>query len=75
MALILPISVLCLSLLLLYWLKRALNPRSRLPLPPIPQDLPIIGNLLDIPKVMPWKAFSEWSKLYSELLSLFITRL
>lgn len=35
------------SALLVPW---ALRPRSRLPYPPGPKGLPIIGNLLDMPK-------------------------
>ena len=60
------VSFLCLSLLLLRWLVRVLNYRKRLPLPPGPKGYLIIGNLLDVPKVMPWKAFGEWAKKYGE---------
>ncbi|KAI0753482.1 cytochrome P450 [Daedaleopsis nitida] len=34
------------------------------PRPPGPKPLPIIGNLLDIPRVNAWKTFTDWSELY-----------
>ena len=34
------------------------------PLPPGPRPLPIIGNILNIPKVRPWLGYSELSKKY-----------
>ncbi|KAI0059643.1 cytochrome P450 [Artomyces pyxidatus] len=37
--------------------------RSRkLPLPPIPNRLPIIGSVLSIPKHTAWKTYAEWSR-------------
>ena len=44
---------------------------KRLPLPPGPRRLPIIGNLLDLPPVRPWLRYSEWAKRYGRL---FLTR-
>ena len=52
------------ALLLLHRLRRILYPLLTLPLPPGPKGLPIIGNLLDVPTMSPWKTFHEWSKLY-----------
>ena len=34
------------------------------PYPPGPRPLPIIGNLLDIPKQFSWLAYSEFSQIY-----------
>jgi hypothetical protein len=38
--------------------------RGGLPYLPGPPSRPIIGNLLDIPKDMPWSAYAEMSKKY-----------
>lgn len=35
----------------------------RVPLPPGPKGLPLIGNALDLPKSQPWITFTEWSKV------------
>ncbi|KAJ6580647.1 cytochrome P450 [Mycena capillaripes] len=36
--------------------------RSRLPLPPGPKQLPLVGNLFDIPSEKQWETYLEWSK-------------
>ena len=38
--------------------------RRGLPYPPGPPSRPIIGNLLDFPKDMPWSVYAEMSKKY-----------
>ena len=38
--------------------------RRGLPYPPGPPSRPIIGNLLDFPKDMPWSAYTEMFKSY-----------
>ena len=48
------------------WLSRF----RRLPLPPGPKPLPVIGNILDMPTSKPWDKYREWCNLYSKLLVL-----
>jgi hypothetical protein len=41
--------------------------RTRLPLPPGPKPLPIIGNLLDIPREKEWLTYLDWNKRYGDV--------
>lgn len=50
------------SFLFLGMLKKRFRPA--LPLPPGPRGYPIIGNILAMPSVTPWKRFREWSNVY-----------
>ncbi|KAK7692903.1 hypothetical protein QCA50_004539 [Cerrena zonata] len=60
--------IILLSLLLYQWLKRSwFRP---LPLPPGPNGIPLIGNVFDIPKTMPWKAFRDLASVYGDVLFL-----
>lgn len=66
-----PVSLLdCFSLLagfafLNVYMKRRRNP-SGLPLPPGPTPLPLIGNIFDIPKRVPWETYARWAHQYGE---------
>lgn len=50
------------AVFLLQWLKRLSRPG--LPLPPGPRGYPMVGNMLNIPKELPWKTFQGWAKDY-----------
>ncbi|KAJ7620491.1 cytochrome P450 [Mycena polygramma] len=39
--------------------------RSKLPLPPGPPKLPLLGNVLDIPASHTWETYTAWSKQYN----------
>jgi len=43
--------------------------RRGLPYPPGPRPLPVIGNLLHIPKEYSWLAYTQYSKTYGDILS------
>ncbi|KAH6919267.1 cytochrome P450 [Coprinopsis sp. MPI-PUGE-AT-0042] len=47
---------------------RAASKRNRLPLPPGPKGLPLIGNLLDIPQIKPWRVYNEWAEQYGDVI-------
>ena len=38
-----------------------------LPLPPGPKGYPLVGNVLDIPRLKPWLKYREWQSSYGEL--------
>ncbi|KAJ6536394.1 cytochrome P450 [Mycena capillaripes] len=37
----------------------------KLPLPPGPPKLPLVGNLFDVPSTFQWKSYARWSKQYA----------
>ncbi|KAJ7301348.1 cytochrome P450 [Mycena albidolilacea] len=37
---------------------------SKLPLPPGPHKLPLVGNLFDVPSTFQWQTYARWSKQY-----------
>jgi hypothetical protein len=39
-----------------------LSTRNALPLPPGPRGLPLLRNLLDIPKQFPWEVYAQWGR-------------
>lgn len=52
---------------------RQRNP-NRLPLPPGPKGLPIIGSTIDMPREQSWRVYDDWCKIYGLLLRYFMCR-
>ena len=43
--------------------------KQRVPLPPGPPKLPLIGNLHQAPKEWPWRTYQQWTKQYGPIFS------
>ncbi|KAJ7142248.1 cytochrome P450 [Mycena epipterygia] len=50
--------------IILYSLHTRLT-RSKVPLPPGPRKLPIVGNIFDLPPAFGWKTYQDWSREYN----------
>ncbi|KAH6899265.1 O-methylsterigmatocystin oxidoreductase [Coprinopsis sp. MPI-PUGE-AT-0042] len=61
--------LLTIGVLALMVLRGRRNTRG-LPLPPGPRGLPLLGNVFQLPSEKPWKAYSEWSKVYGDMIYL-----
>jgi cytochrome P450 len=52
----------------LYLVKKMLE-KSYPPFPPGPKGLPLVGNMLDMPKMQEWITFAKWGQQYGTYLS------
>ncbi|EMD33482.1 hypothetical protein CERSUDRAFT_118062 [Gelatoporia subvermispora B] len=55
-------------LLVLRFVFRKQSPLSRLPLPPGPSPLPVVGNIKDVPTSHEWITYAEWAKTYGDVM-------
>jgi hypothetical protein len=53
--------------LFVFYVYKRQSARGSLPLPPGPKPLPVIGNLLDIPKDNEWQTFQAWNERYGDV--------
>jgi hypothetical protein len=54
------------TLALYFYLKYHRDETDRLPLPPGPKKLPLIGNLLNTPTSFQWITYHKWCKEFGE---------
>ncbi|KAG1837953.1 cytochrome P450 [Suillus tomentosus] len=54
-----------------YLVKQVVIKKNPAPYPPGPPGWPLIGNILDMPRVKPWLTFAEWGQKYGECPSFF----
>jgi hypothetical protein len=52
---------------LMQYLYRRLEPFHRLPLPPGPKPLPLLGNLFDIPTSREYEVYTGWGRDYGDV--------
>jgi hypothetical protein len=53
--------------LLAFGTLKRLAASRRLPLPPGPKPLPLIGNLLDVPQNLEWLTYNAWTERYGDI--------
>jgi hypothetical protein len=55
--------------LLVWAFAKRLTARRTLPFPPGPKPLPLLGNLLDLPKEKDWLTYRAWNDRYGDVVS------
>ena len=66
-------SIILLLLLVVLSVWRLFNRRRKsLPLPPGPPGLPIVGNLLDMPKTYEYETYREWSRQFGTIMTILL---
>ncbi|KAG1879761.1 cytochrome P450 [Suillus subluteus] len=61
------LDLLCLTGVGVYLVKQVLIKKNPAPYPPGPRGWPLIGNVLDMPRIKPWLTFTEWGKKYGDI--------
>ncbi|KAG1855207.1 cytochrome P450 [Suillus subalutaceus] len=61
------LNLLCLTGVGVYLVKRVVIRKNPAPYPPGPRGWPLIGNVLDMPRIKPWLTFTEWGQKYGDI--------
>ncbi|KAG1847833.1 cytochrome P450 [Suillus subalutaceus] len=61
------LDLLCLTGVGVYLVKQVLIKKNPAPYPPGPRGWPLIGNVLDMPRIKPWLTFAEWGQKYGDI--------
>ncbi|KAG2131537.1 cytochrome P450 [Suillus cothurnatus] len=61
------LDLLCLAGVGVYLIKQAVIKKNPTPYPPGPRGWPLIGNVLDMPRIKPWLTFTEWGQKYGDI--------
>ncbi|KAG2032312.1 cytochrome P450 [Suillus americanus] len=61
------LDLLCLTGVGVYLVKQVVIKKNPASYPPGPRGWPLIGNILDVPRVKPWLTFTEWGKKYGDI--------
>ncbi|KAG2151901.1 cytochrome P450 [Suillus cothurnatus] len=60
------LNLLCLAGVGVYLVKQVFK-KNPAPYPPGPPGLPLIGNVLDMPRIRPWLTLAGWGKKYGDI--------
>ncbi|KAG1874858.1 cytochrome P450 [Suillus subluteus] len=61
------LDLLCLTGVGVYLVKQVVIKKNPAPYPPGPRGWPLIGNVLDMPRIKPWLTFTEWGQKYGDI--------
>ncbi|KAG2069748.1 cytochrome P450 [Suillus decipiens] len=61
------LNLLCLTCVGVYLVKQVVIKKNPAPYPPGPRGWPLVGNVLDMPRINPWLTFTEWGRKYGDI--------
>ncbi|KAG2067911.1 cytochrome P450 [Suillus decipiens] len=61
------LDLLCLTCVGVYLVKQVVIKKNPAPYPPGPWGWPLVGNVLDMPRINPWLTFTEWGRSYGDI--------
>ncbi|KAG2070293.1 cytochrome P450 [Suillus decipiens] len=58
---------LCFTGVVIYLVRQVVIKKNPAPYPPGPRGWPLVGNVLDMPRINPWLTFAEWGRKYGDI--------